>query len=65
MIINVFKVPRQMGYISVGSRRYTKWQNLAYQSTTDMISDEDLVDEDTSPLVEKPEYAIPTKLLTR
>ncbi|GMF59293.1 unnamed protein product [Phytophthora fragariaefolia] len=29
------RVPRLPGYVSVGSRRYAEWQNLAYQATTD------------------------------
>ena len=29
------RVPRAQGYISVGSRRYAEWQNLAFQATTE------------------------------
>ena len=29
------RVPRAQGFVSVGSRRYAEWQNLAYQATTD------------------------------
>lgn len=28
-------VPRAQGFVSVGSRRYSEWQNLAYLATTD------------------------------
>ncbi|KAJ8523793.1 hypothetical protein ON010_g17325 [Phytophthora cinnamomi] len=29
------QVPRLLGYVSNGSRRYMEWQNLAFQTTTD------------------------------
>ncbi|POM62380.1 LOW QUALITY PROTEIN: reverse transcriptase [Phytophthora palmivora] len=36
------RIPRIPGYVSVGSRRYAEWQNLAYQARTDEISEVDI-----------------------
>ncbi|POM72894.1 LOW QUALITY PROTEIN: Reverse transcriptase [Phytophthora palmivora] len=44
------------GYVSVGSRRYAEWQNLAYQATTDEISEVDINERITEPAVERHEY---------
>ncbi|KAG3110128.1 hypothetical protein PI125_g10303 [Phytophthora idaei] len=33
-------VPCRPGYVSVGSRRYMEWQNLAYEATTDTRSEQ-------------------------
>ncbi|POM58656.1 Reverse transcriptase, partial [Phytophthora palmivora] len=54
------RIPQIPGYVSVGSRRYAEWQNLAYQATTDEISEEDI-----EPAVERPEYVTPTAILPR
>ncbi|OWY98622.1 hypothetical protein PHMEG_00030570 [Phytophthora megakarya] len=35
MILDQDKVPRSPGFVSVGSRRYREWQNLALVSTVD------------------------------
>ncbi|OWY96896.1 LOW QUALITY PROTEIN: hypothetical protein PHMEG_00032718 [Phytophthora megakarya] len=41
MILDQDKVPRSPGFVSVGSRRYREWQNLALESTDSPIRDED------------------------
>ena len=60
------RVPRAQGFVSVGSRRYAEWQNLAYQATTD---EEDpgptQENEYEGPLIERPQYKSPEKLLLR
>ncbi|POM68183.1 Hypothetical protein PHPALM_15687, partial [Phytophthora palmivora] len=51
-----------------GSRvamRYAEWQNLAYQATTDEISEVDINEQITEPAVERPEYVTPTAILPR
>ncbi|POM72780.1 Hypothetical protein PHPALM_10452 [Phytophthora palmivora] len=59
------RVPRTPGYVSVGSRRYAEWQNLAYQATTDEISEVDIDEQIPEPAVERPEYITPTAILPR
>ncbi|POM68913.1 Reverse transcriptase [Phytophthora palmivora] len=59
------RIPRIPGYVSVGSRRYAEWQNLAYQTTTDEISEVDINERITEPAVERPEYVTPTAILPR
>ncbi|POM66394.1 Hypothetical protein PHPALM_17752 [Phytophthora palmivora] len=59
------RVPRIPGYVSVGSRRYAEWQNLAYQATTDEISKVDINDQTTESAVERPGYVIPTAISPR
>ncbi|POM61922.1 hypothetical protein PHPALM_28985 [Phytophthora palmivora] len=59
------RIPRIPGYVSVGSRRYAEWQNLAYQATTDEISEVDINEQITEPAVERPEYVTPTAILPR
>ena len=56
-------VPRSPGYFSAGSRRYNEWQTLAFEATTDQA--EEVAEEYTGPLVGRPSYPIPTKILTR
>ncbi|GMF29746.1 unnamed protein product [Phytophthora lilii] len=53
-------------HVSVGSRRYNEWQNLAYQATTDELdlSDQD-AEEPSGPMVERPSYDPPKSLLRR
>ncbi|POM72983.1 Hypothetical protein PHPALM_10217 [Phytophthora palmivora] len=59
------RIPRIPGYVSVGSRRYAEWQNLAYQATTDEISEVDINEQVAEPAVECPKYVIPTAILPR
>ncbi|OWY91084.1 hypothetical protein PHMEG_00040489, partial [Phytophthora megakarya] len=60
-------VPRLPGFISVGSRRYMEWQNLALEATVDprsADSDPD-VEDPPKPAVELPEYETPRGILER
>ncbi|EGZ18317.1 hypothetical protein PHYSODRAFT_499888, partial [Phytophthora sojae] len=60
------RVPRIQGYVSVGSRRYLEWQNLALQATTEAGSTEAAPPETpTGPMVERPEYLTPRAILRR
>ncbi|POM57577.1 Hypothetical protein PHPALM_37889 [Phytophthora palmivora] len=59
------RIPRISGYVSVGSRRYAEWQNLAYQATTDEIGEAGTNEQITEPMVERPEYVTPTAILPR
>ncbi|OWZ01854.1 reverse transcriptase [Phytophthora megakarya] len=60
-------VPRLPGFISVGSRRYMEWQNLALEATVGLRSvDSDPDAEDPPrPAVELPEYETPREILQR
>ncbi|GMF16978.1 unnamed protein product [Phytophthora fragariaefolia] len=57
------RVPRLPGYVSVGSRRYAEWQNLAYQATTDENSVTPKQEEVQRTAVERPLYQTPTAIL--
>ncbi|KAE9307715.1 hypothetical protein PF008_g21165 [Phytophthora fragariae] len=59
------RVPRVPGYISVGSRRYAEWQNLAYQATADGDDEVRPTAGDDGPAVERPQYTMPTAILRR
>jgi hypothetical protein len=60
------QVPRIPGFVSVGSRRYAEWQNLALQATTEESSDAESADlVPPGPIVERPQYETPTKILSR
>ena len=60
------QVPRAQGFVSVGSRRYAEWQNLAYQATTDEEDPEPSREEEyQGPMVERPQYMMPKKILSR
>ncbi|POM60619.1 hypothetical protein PHPALM_30501 [Phytophthora palmivora] len=59
------RIPQIPVYVSVGSRRYAEWQNLAYQTTTDDISEVDVGEKITEPTVERPEYVTPAAILSR
>ena len=54
-------VPRAPGYVSLGSRRYAEWQNLAFQSTVDPLDDG--AEEISLPQVERQPYPTPRKIL--
>ncbi|KAE9273370.1 hypothetical protein PR003_g29929 [Phytophthora rubi] len=59
------RAPRVPGYVSVGSRRYAEWQNLAYQASTDEEVEVPASAEEDEPAVERPQYATPTAILKR
>ncbi|KAE8901089.1 hypothetical protein PF003_g14802 [Phytophthora fragariae] len=52
------RVPRLPGYVSVGSRRYAEWQNLAFQATSELQSDPG-GEAPLRPAVERPSYPTP------
>ena len=56
-------VPRYPGYVSVGSRRYNEWQNLAFEATTGR--EEEMPPAYAGPLVDNPPYLMPKKVLSR
>ncbi|OWZ05764.1 hypothetical protein PHMEG_00022084 [Phytophthora megakarya] len=56
-------VPRMPGFVSIGSRRYAEWQNLALQATTEQQAVDEVVGTATEPMVDKPLYEPPTKIL--
>ena len=54
------RVPRAQVFVSVGSRRYAEWQNLAYQATTDEEDPRPTQENEyEGPLVERPQYKSP------
>ena len=56
-------IPRSPGYVSIGSRRYTEWQTLTFEATTER--EEETVEEYAGPLVDHPVYEMPTRILPR
>ncbi|KAE9092095.1 hypothetical protein PF010_g17935 [Phytophthora fragariae] len=56
-------IPRLGGYVTVGSRRYAEWQNLAFQATTD-LPDDGPGEKSTEPMVDRP-VRDPTRSLAR
>ena len=50
-------IPRSPGYVSIGSRRYTEWQTLTFEATTER--EEETVEEYTEPLMDHPVYECP------
>ncbi|OWZ01621.1 LOW QUALITY PROTEIN: reverse transcriptase [Phytophthora megakarya] len=66
MILDQDKVPRSPGFVSVGSRRYREWQNLALESTVDIRSEPTALTEDPAePAVQRPTYPTPRLILRR
>ncbi|OWZ00563.1 hypothetical protein PHMEG_00028213, partial [Phytophthora megakarya] len=57
-------VPRMPGFVSIGSRRYAEWQNLALQATTYQQAVDEVVGTATEPMVDRPQYEPPTKILS-
>ncbi|OWY97783.1 hypothetical protein PHMEG_00031603 [Phytophthora megakarya] len=66
MILDQDKVPRSPGFVSVGSRRYREWQNLALESTVDTRSDSpESIEDLAEPAVSRPTYPTPRSILRR
>ncbi|OWY95222.1 LOW QUALITY PROTEIN: hypothetical protein PHMEG_00034832 [Phytophthora megakarya] len=57
-------VPQMPGFGSIGSRRYAEWQNLALQDTTEQQAVNEVVGTATEPIVDRPQYEPPTKILS-
>ncbi|POM79565.1 LOW QUALITY PROTEIN: Hypothetical protein PHPALM_2728, partial [Phytophthora palmivora] len=59
-------IPRMPGFVSVGSRRYMEWQNLALEATVDGRSEHDeILMESAEPMVDRPSYPLPRGILKR
>ncbi|OWY92194.1 hypothetical protein PHMEG_00038900 [Phytophthora megakarya] len=58
-------VPRIPGFISIESRRYMGWQNLALEATTDARSGDMEIKIPLAPAVERSEYETPRTILQR
>ena len=59
------KVPRAQGFVSVGSRRYAEWLNLAYEAITDQVDPQvDIEEGDEAPLVETLQYKTPSRIFS-
>ncbi|EGZ27423.1 hypothetical protein PHYSODRAFT_472299, partial [Phytophthora sojae] len=56
-------VPRKSGFVSVGSWRYTEWQNLVHSATTDRRPDP--TPESPEPAVPRPVYPMPKAIMSR
>ena len=57
MLLAKDQIPRTLGYVTAGSRRYAEWWNLAYEATTDQDDRQvDLMMEDEGQLVDEPQY---------
>ena len=60
------QIPRTEGFVSIGSRRYSEWWNLAYEATTDRVDHQvNPAEEYEGPLVDKPQYETPSHVLRR
>ncbi|EGZ10226.1 hypothetical protein PHYSODRAFT_338895, partial [Phytophthora sojae] len=60
------RIPRIPGYVSIGSRRYMEWQNLAFQATTyDRPTNQEAPTGPPVPAVERPIYPAPRAILQR
>ncbi|OWY99701.1 hypothetical protein PHMEG_00029260 [Phytophthora megakarya] len=59
------QVPPISGFISLGSRRYMEWQNLALEATTDTQSEDIEVKIPQVPAVGRPEYKTSCAILQR
>ncbi|OWZ16416.1 reverse transcriptase [Phytophthora megakarya] len=66
MILDQAKVPRSPGFLSVGSRRYREWQNLALASTVDTRSEPpEHMKGPAEPEDQRPTYPTPRSILRR
>ncbi|KAE9197599.1 hypothetical protein PF004_g19782 [Phytophthora fragariae] len=61
------RVPRLQGFVTAGSRRYSEWQNLALQATTDAKVSEKYrrPEQPDLPAVERPIYPTPRAILRK
>jgi hypothetical protein len=61
------RVPRQPGFVSVGSRRYAEWQTLMWEATTDAALTATAAPPASDPVlaVDRAEYATPRRILSR
>ncbi|KAE8901708.1 hypothetical protein PF005_g25032 [Phytophthora fragariae] len=61
------RVPRQPGFVSVGSRRYAEWQTLAWEATTDAAIAAPPALPAPGPVcaVDRVEYAMPRRIVMR
>ncbi|KAE9082583.1 hypothetical protein PF010_g21532 [Phytophthora fragariae] len=61
------RVPRLQGFVTVGSRRYLEWQNLALEATTNAKVSEKYrhPEQPDSPAVERPTYPTPRAILRK
>ncbi|POM58530.1 Hypothetical protein PHPALM_36810 [Phytophthora palmivora] len=60
-------IPRMPGFVSVGSRRYMEWQNLALEATVERGSEQnEILMKSTEPMVDRaPPYPAPRAILKR
>ncbi|POM70240.1 Hypothetical protein PHPALM_13348 [Phytophthora palmivora] len=59
-------IPRMPGFVSVGSRRYMEWQNLALEATVEGGSEHnEILRESAEPMVDRPSYPAPRAILKR
>ncbi|POM75361.1 Hypothetical protein PHPALM_7547 [Phytophthora palmivora] len=59
-------IPRMPGFVSVGSRRYMEWQNLALEATVEGGSEHnEILMGPTEPMVDRPSYPAPRAILKR
>ena len=66
MLLAKDQIPRTLGYVTAGFRRYAEWWNLAYEATTDQVKRQvDLMEEDEGPLLDKPQYETPVHIMQR
>ncbi|KAE9299541.1 hypothetical protein PR003_g22966 [Phytophthora rubi] len=61
------RVPLLQGFVTAGSRRYSEWQNLALQATTDAKASEKYrrPEQPDLPAVERPIYPTPRAILRK
>ncbi|POM76003.1 LOW QUALITY PROTEIN: Hypothetical protein PHPALM_6807 [Phytophthora palmivora] len=59
-------IPRMPGFVSVGSRRYMEWQNLALEATVEREFEQaEFLMESAEPIVDRPYYPSPRAILKR
>ena len=56
-------ISRTQGFVTVGSVKYKEWQTLAYEVKTDRVNE--LPEEQIGPLVDRPKYVIPKRIMKR
>ncbi|POM63209.1 hypothetical protein PHPALM_27519 [Phytophthora palmivora] len=59
-------IPRMPGFVSIGSRRYMEWQNLALEATVERRSEHnEILMGSAEPMVDRPSYPAPRAILNR